>query len=83
MSSKKLYSPLKVNTITTTNHIFITPLTRLHNIKPNNIPTPLITKYYHQHTNTNLIINKTTQISTQTKKYTNTPNIHNPKQITT
>lgn len=69
MSQKKLFTPLKVGTLTAPNRIFMAPLTRLRSIEPGDIPTPLMGEYYRQRATAGLIISEATQISAQSKGY--------------
>lgn len=60
MSQKKLFTPLKVGTLTAPNRIFMAPLTRLRSIEPGDIPTPLMGEYYRQRATAGLIISEAT-----------------------
>ena len=81
MSQKKLFTPLKVGTLTAPNRIFMAPLTRLRSIEPGDIPTPLMGEYYRQRATAGLIISEATQISAQSKGYAGAPGLHSAEQI--
>ncbi|TBR70367.1 MULTISPECIES: alkene reductase [unclassified Escherichia] len=81
MSYDKLYTPLKVGAITVANRIFMAPLTRLRNIEPGDIPTPLMAEYYRQRASAGLIISEATQISAQAKGYAGAPGLYSAEQI--
>lgn len=81
MTSKQLFSPLKVGAITVPNRIFMAPLTRLRSIEPGDIPTPLMAEYYQQRASAGLIITEATQISFQAKGYAGAPGLHTQQQI--
>ncbi|PVZ84980.1 alkene reductase [Serratia sp. S1B] len=82
MKLEKLFSPVKVGHLTLPNRIFMAPLTRLRNIEPGDIPTPLMAEYYAQRASAGLLISEATQISYQGKGYAGAPGIHTPEQIT-
>lgn len=81
MSENTLFTPLKVGAIMVPNRIFMAPLTRLRSIEPGDIPTSLMSKYYHQRASAGLVISEATQISAQAKGYAGAPGLHSPEQI--
>lgn len=81
MSQEKLFTPLKVGTVTAPNRVFMAPLTRLRSIEPGDIPTPLMGEYYRQRASAGLIITEATQISAQAKGYAGAPGLHSAEQI--
>ncbi|MGP2469454.1 alkene reductase [Yersinia sp. 2540 StPb PI] len=81
MKTAKLFSPLKVGTLTLPNRVFMAPLTRLRSIEPGDIPTPLMAEYYRQRASAGLIITEATQISFQAKGYAGAPGLHTQEQL--
>lgn len=81
MSTEKIFTPLKVGSITVANRIFMAPLTRLRSIEPGDIPTELMAHYYQQRASAGLIITEATQISFQSKGYAGAPGLHTEEQI--
>lgn len=81
MSTRKIFTPLKVGAITVPNRIFMAPLTRLRSIEPGDIPTPLMAEYYQQRASAGLIISEATQVSFQSKGYAGAPGLHTEEQI--
>ncbi|ELX8378173.1 alkene reductase [Providencia vermicola] len=81
MSQKKLFTALKVGSLTAPNRIFMAPLTRLRSIEPGDIPTALMAEYYRQRATAGLIISEATQISAQAKGYAGAPGLHSAEQI--
>lgn len=81
MSTRKIFTPLKLGAITVPNRIFMAPLTRLRSIEPGDIPTPMMAEYYQQRASAGLIISEATQISFQSKGYAGAPGLHTDEQI--
>lgn len=76
-----LFTPLKIGAITTTNRVFMAPLTRLRAAEPGDLPTLLMQEYYRQRTGAGLIISEATQISAQAKGSSGSPGLHSREQI--
>lgn len=81
MKFNKLFSPLKVGTITLQNRVAMAPLTRLRNTEPGDTPTDLAVTYYAQRASAGLIIAEATHISPTAKGYAGAPGIYSEQQI--
>ena len=81
MPTLSLFSPLDLGAITTSNRIFMAPLTRLRSIEPGDIPTKLMETYYQQRASAGLIITEATQISFEAKGYAGAPGLHTAEQV--
>jgi len=79
MSDKNLFSDIEFGSLHLPNRIIMAPLTRMR--AGENIPTPLMVKYYMQRASAGLIISEGSQISTQGAGYPATPGIYSAEQV--
>ncbi|KAL9536853.1 hypothetical protein MBANPS3_012312 [Mucor bainieri] len=81
MSSKALFSPIKVGTNTLKHRVVLAPLTRFR-ATPEAVPTDLQAKYYEQRaSNGGLLVTEATFISRLAGAYPQAPGIYNQAQI--
>ncbi|MDF7673507.1 alkene reductase [Acetobacteraceae bacterium ESL0709] len=75
-----LFDPLTLGAFTTSNRIYMSPLTRARAGR-DAVPTPLMVEYYRQRATAGLIISEGTGISRQGLGWINAPGIWNEAQI--
>ncbi|MCX9157506.1 alkene reductase [Niveibacterium sp. 24ML] len=80
MTNKKLFSPLKLGSLTLPNRMFMAPLTRQRAAQPGNVPTALNATYYAQRASAGLIVTEATQVMPEGQGYAWTPGIHSDEQ---
>ena len=80
MTSKVLFEPYALGSITLSNRIVMAPLTR-NRADPGFAPGDLTVEYYRQRASAGLIITEATQISQQGQGYQDTPGIYSKAQI--
>lgn len=80
MTSKALFEPYAIGSITLSNRIVMAPLTR-NRAEPGFTPGDLAAEYYRQRASAGLIISEATQISQQGQGYQDTPGIYSKAQI--
>jgi N-ethylmaleimide reductase len=80
MTTKALFSPMRLGAIEIPNRIVMAPLTRMR-AGDENTPTPLNAEYYTQRASAGLIIAEGTAISPQAQGYPNAPGIYTARQI--
>ena len=76
-----LFEPLTLGAVTTSNRVFMAPLTRMRATAPGDVPNELMQEYYVQRASAGLVISEGTQISPQGKGYMDTPGIYNDEQV--
>ncbi len=79
MSSKDLFSPVKVGPYELRNRIVMAPMTRCRAIE-GNVPNPIAATYYQQRATAGLIITEATQVAPEGQGYVSTPGIHSAAQ---
>jgi len=79
MKSYKLFTPIKVGSLTFKNRVVMAPMTRCRAIE--NIPNQLIATYYHQRASAGLIITEGTSPSANGLGYARIPGIFSEDQI--
>ncbi|MBY5841159.1 alkene reductase [Rhizobium leguminosarum] len=80
MTSKTLFEPSVLGSLTLSNRIVMAPLTR-NRAGAGFVPGDLIAEYYAQRASAGLIISEATQISQQGQGYQDTPGIYTEAQI--
>ena len=80
MTSKTLFEPYTLGSLTLSNRIVMAPLTR-NRAGPGFVPSDLAAEYYSQRGSAGLIISEATQISQQGQGYQDTPGIYTQEQI--
>ncbi|MEV6712742.1 alkene reductase [Lentzea sp. NPDC051208] len=76
-----LRDSLSLPAFSTTNRVFMAPMTRMRSAQPGDVPTDLMSEYYTQRAGAGLIVTEGSQISPQGKGYFATPGIHTDEQI--
>ncbi|QND57995.1 alkene reductase [Mesorhizobium huakuii] len=80
MTSKTLFDPYTLGSLTLSNRIVMAPLTR-NRAGPGLVPGDLAAEYYGQRASAGLLISEATQISRQGQGYQDTPGIYSQAQI--
>ncbi|RWQ44449.1 MAG: alkene reductase [Mesorhizobium sp.] len=80
MTSKTLFEPYTLGSLTLSNRIVMAPLTR-NRAGPGFVPGDLAAEYYGQRASAGLLISEATQISQQGQGYQDTPGIYSQAQI--
>lgn len=80
MTSKTLFEPYTLGSLTLSNRIVMAPLTR-NRAGPGFVPRDLAAEYYGQRVSAGLLISEATQISRQGQGYQDTPGIYSQAQI--
>ena len=80
MTSKTLFEPYTLGSLTLSNRIVMAPLTR-NRAGPGFVPGELAAAYYAQRASAGLLIAEATQISQQGQGYQDTPGIYTQAQI--
>ncbi|RUL95541.1 alkene reductase [Rhizobium chutanense] len=80
MTSKTLFEPAALGSLTLSNRIVMAPLTR-NRAGAGFVPGELMAEYYAQRASAGLIISEATQISQQGQGYQDTPGIYTDAQI--
>ncbi|TIS86704.1 alkene reductase [Mesorhizobium sp.] len=80
MTSKTLFEPYTLGSLTLANRIVMAPLTR-NRAGPGFVPGDLAAEYYGQRASAGLLISEATQISQQGQGYQDTPGIYSQAQI--
>ncbi|MEI5677209.1 alkene reductase [Mesorhizobium sp. CGMCC 1.15528] len=80
MTSKTLFEPYTLGSLTLSNRIVMAPLTR-NRAGPGFVPGDLAVEYYSQRATAGLLIAEATQISQQGQGYQDTPGIYSQEQI--
>ena len=80
MTSKTLFEPYTLGSLTLSNRIVMAPLTR-NRAGPGFVPSDLTVQYYGQRASAGLLISEATQISQQGQGYQDTPGIYSQMQI--
>jgi N-ethylmaleimide reductase len=80
MTSKTLFEPYTLGSLTLANRIVMAPLTR-NRAGPGFVPGDLAAEYYGQRASAGLLISEATQISRQGQGYQDTPGIYSQAQI--
>jgi N-ethylmaleimide reductase len=80
MTSKTLFEPFKLGSMTLSNRFVMAPLTR-NRAGAGLVPGPLAAEYYAQRASAGLIITEATQVSPQAQGYQDTPGLYTPEQI--
>ncbi|MCK1715684.1 MULTISPECIES: alkene reductase [unclassified Bradyrhizobium] len=80
MTSKTLFEPHTLGSLTLSNRIVMAPLTR-NRAGPGFVPSDLAAEYYGQRASAGLLISEATQISQQGQGYQDTPGIYSQAQI--
>lgn len=80
MTSKTLFEPYTLGSLTLSNRIVMAPLTR-NRAGPDFVPGDLAAEYYGQRASAGLLISEATQISQQGQGYQDTPGIYTQAQI--
>lgn len=78
-SDTPLFTPTKVGDLNISNAMVMAPMTR--NRAPENIATPLMSKYYAQRASAGFIVSEGAQISEEAVGYPATPGIYNDAQV--
>ena len=78
----RLFTPLKIGPVTTSNRIVMAPLTRFR-ADDNHVPLPIVAEYYGQRASTpgTLLITEATFISARAGGYANVPGLWNAEQL--
>ncbi|MBY4632373.1 alkene reductase [Rhizobium croatiense] len=80
MTSKTLFEPSALGSLTLSNRVVMAPLTR-NRAGVGFVPGDLVAEYYAQRASAGLIISEATQISQQGQGYQDTPGIYTEAQI--
>ncbi|MET4066452.1 N-ethylmaleimide reductase [Bradyrhizobium sp. S3.2.6] len=80
MTSKTLFEPYLLGSLTLSNRIVMAPLTR-NRAGPGFVPGTLAAEYYGQRASAGLLISEATQVSQQGQGYQDTPGIYSQAQI--
>ncbi|WEX86553.1 alkene reductase [Sinorhizobium garamanticum] len=80
MTSKTMFEPYTLGSLTLSNRIVMAPLTR-NRAGPGFVPSDLAAEYYAQRASAGLLISEATQISQQGQGYQDTPGIYSQAQI--
>lgn len=80
VSTPKLFTPLRLGSLTLPNRIVMAPMTRSR-AGAGNAPTCMMATYYLQRASAGLIITEATQVSPQGIGYPDTPGIHSYDQV--
>ena len=75
-----LTKPLTLPALTTTNRVFMAPMTRSR-AGAGDVPTDLTVEYYRQRAGAGLIVTEGSQISPEGKGYADTPGIYSDEQV--
>jgi len=78
--ASKLFEPIQFGAIRLKNRVAMAPMTRSR-ATPNNIPTPVMAKYYSQRADAGLIITEGTSPSPNGVGYPRIPGIYNNEQV--
>lgn len=80
MTSKTLFEPSSLGSLTLSNRIVMAPLTR-NRASAGLVPSEFAAEYYAQRASAGLIITEATQVSQQAQGYQNTPGLYTQEQI--
>jgi N-ethylmaleimide reductase len=78
--TKNLFSPIKLGPYKCPNRTVMAPMTR-NRAGEGNVPTELMTLYYHQRASGGLLVTEATQVSPRGVGYPNTPGIYSDEQV--
>ncbi|HZZ48426.1 MAG TPA: alkene reductase [Pseudonocardia sp.] len=82
MSSRPLFSPVRLGDLELAHRVVMAPLTRMRAQPTGNVPPPLATEYYRQRASAGgLLITEASQVSPTGQGYPATPGIHSPEQV--
>ncbi len=80
MAVEKLFTPIRIGSVTLPNRIIMAPLTRCRTEEPDNIPTDLNVEYYAQRATAGLIISEALHIAKSAQGYVGSAGIFTEAQ---
>lgn len=80
MSSKNLFTPIRIGALDLPHRIVMAPLTRCR-ASEGNVPTAMNARYYEQRASAALIVSEATQVTPFGQGYPGTPGIHSDEQV--